>query len=114
MISGGVDIESGGLISLYGQILRLDRAQLTFSGLAGVAPELDLQTTSTLEDPTVGRGRDDLSTDPIALGTAGALAVGFGAAAIVTAIGFAVGGAVSETPQVCWVPSSRPSCLRWK
>ena len=63
VISGGVDVESGGLISLYGQVLRLDRAQLTFSGLAGVAPELDLQTTSTLEDPTVGRGRSDLFDD---------------------------------------------------
>lgn len=38
---------------------------------------------------------DDLSTDPIALGTAGALAVGFGAASVVTAIGFAVSGGVS-------------------
>lgn len=81
VISGGVDVESGGLISLYGQVLRLDHAQLTFPGLPGVSPELDLQTTSSIEDPTVGQGRPDLFTGSGAQGESSgldrALATGF-------------------------------------
>lgn len=60
LIQGDIDAESGGLLSVYGQTLRLDRAQVTFPGVPGVAPIIDLATTSSLEDPTVGQGRSDL------------------------------------------------------
>jgi len=64
IVEGAVDVEPGGRIYAYGQTLRLDQAILTFPGRPGVAPELELETTSSLEDPTVGRPGDfDLFTD---------------------------------------------------
>lgn len=60
LIQGDIDGEPGGLLSVYGQTLRLDQAQITFPGVPGMAPIIELATTSSLEDPTIGQGRSDL------------------------------------------------------
>ena len=64
-VAGTVDVEPGGLIRAYGQTLRLDKATVSLRGQPGVEPELDFITTSSLEDPSVGRGSAS-SLDPFA------------------------------------------------
>ena len=66
LIDGVLDAEPGGLITAYGQTVRLDQATVTLRGQPGAQPSLDLVTTTSLEDPSVVRrsGRGDL--DPFA------------------------------------------------
>ena len=75
VIEGGVDLEPGGLLFTFGQTVRVDRGSLTFPGIPGVAPEVDLETTSTLEDRTVGLRTGDPfgptnALPPVDVGTA--------------------------------------------
>ncbi len=72
IIAGGIDVERGGLLFAYGQTVRIDSAALTFSGLPGVPPELELETTSSLEDQGLGaRASNDVfySENPLAEGS---------------------------------------------
>lgn len=65
LIDGVLDVESGGLVSLYGQTVRLDQATVTLTGQPGAPPSFDLVTTTSLEDPSITRNaREDL--DPFA------------------------------------------------
>lgn len=63
VIEGRLDVDPGGLVFLFGQTVRLDRAILAYGGQAGVAPTLDLETTTSLEDPSIGtlEGLDPLT-----------------------------------------------------
>ncbi len=63
LVDGILDVDPGGLITAYGQTVRLDAATVTLRGQPGVEPELELVTTSSLEDPSVGQ-RDRRSLDP--------------------------------------------------
>ena len=65
LIDGVLDVESGGLVSLYGQTVRLDQATITLSGQPGAQPSLDLVTTTSLEDPSVSR-KPGSGLDPFA------------------------------------------------
>ncbi len=54
-IDGVLDVEPGGLVSIYGQTVRLDQATVTLSSQPGAQPKLDLVTTTSLEDPSITR-----------------------------------------------------------
>ncbi|MEM8996733.1 MAG: translocation/assembly module TamB domain-containing protein, partial [Acidobacteriota bacterium] len=52
-ISGSLEVDPDGRVYAYGQVIRLDRAALVFPGVPSVAPRLDLQVTTSLEDPSL-------------------------------------------------------------
>ncbi|MEM1179618.1 MAG: translocation/assembly module TamB domain-containing protein [Acidobacteriota bacterium] len=52
-IFGSLDVDPDGRVYAYGQVIRLDRAALVFPGLPSVAPRLDLQVTTSIEDPSL-------------------------------------------------------------
>lgn len=54
-IRGRVDIDPGGLLEVYGQTARIDRGTVVFVGPGD--PVIDLSTTSSLVDPTIGQLR---------------------------------------------------------
>ncbi len=54
-IRGRVDVEPGGLLFAAGQVFRLDHASATFAGDPNTDPRLDFATTSSLQDPSIGR-----------------------------------------------------------
>ncbi len=66
VLEGRIDIEPGGLLFAYGQTVRLDRAAIEYPGQAGAEPRLELETTSSLEDPSIGQlaGNDLLTAKP--------------------------------------------------
>ena len=63
VIDGKFRVEPGGRAFLFGQTLRIDRGVMTFPGQPGAEATLDLETTSSLDDPTISRlaGGDALS-----------------------------------------------------
>ncbi|MEE8277940.1 MAG: translocation/assembly module TamB domain-containing protein, partial [Thermoanaerobaculia bacterium] len=63
---GKLEVEPGGRIYAYGQTVRLDAATLIYSGRPDELPRLDLETTSSLEDPSIGRLR---GLDPLLAGS---------------------------------------------
>ena len=56
VLSGRIDVDPGGTLTAYGQTLRIDEASIAFSG-DSAAPRIVLETTSSLEDPSVKGGR---------------------------------------------------------
>ena len=60
VIEGGVDLESGGRLFTFGQVVQIDSGSVTWSGIPGTAPEVALETTSTLEDRSVGGRQGDI------------------------------------------------------
>ena len=63
IIEGRLEVDPGGLVHAYGQTVRLDSAAVVYRGLPEEVPELELQTTTSLEDPSIGRLAGD---DPFA------------------------------------------------
>lgn len=57
-IRGSIEVDPGGKIYAWGQVVRLDRAVLEFSGQPDVPARLDLTTTSSLEDPSIATPND--------------------------------------------------------
>ncbi|MFQ5526723.1 MAG: translocation/assembly module TamB domain-containing protein [Thermoanaerobaculia bacterium] len=55
IIEGRLDVDPGGLLYAYGQTVRLDRATIEYPGQEGFEPRLDIEATTSLEDPTIGR-----------------------------------------------------------
>ncbi|MCH7666454.1 MAG: BamA/TamA family outer membrane protein [Acidobacteria bacterium] len=55
IIEGRLEVDPGGLLYLYGQTVRLDKAVIEYSGQDGAEPRLDFEATTSLEDPTIGR-----------------------------------------------------------
>ncbi len=55
-LEGEVYVDPGGVVRAWGQTLRLDRAVATFTGDPNTDPRLELAITSSLDDPSVGRG----------------------------------------------------------
>jgi len=55
IVKGRVDLDPGGFIYAYGQAVRINSGHLKFPGVPGVAPELEVDTTTSLEDPSVTR-----------------------------------------------------------
>ena len=60
VISGRVDVDPGGKLTAYGQTLRIDEASIDFSG-DSAAPRVVIETTSSLEDPSVKDDRRALA-----------------------------------------------------
>ncbi|MCP3956494.1 MAG: BamA/TamA family outer membrane protein [bacterium] len=75
LLEGRIEVDPGGRITGYGQTVRIDEASLAFSGDAAVAPRLVLETTSSLEDPTLRQHRRGLPQN--SLGDTGPGAGGF-------------------------------------
>jgi outer membrane protein assembly factor BamA len=57
VIQGQIDIDPGGLLEAYGQTVRIDRGAFIFKGDPLLDPKIDLATTSSLDDPTIGQLR---------------------------------------------------------
>lgn len=55
-VYGRIELESGGLVEVYGQTARIDRGALIFSG-PPTEPEPALSVTTSLQDPTIARLR---------------------------------------------------------
>lgn len=55
LVDGRLDVEPGGLIFAYGQVLRVDQAGLVLAGRPGAEPRLEIATTSSLDDPSIAR-----------------------------------------------------------
>jgi outer membrane translocation and assembly module TamA len=61
VIVGSLEVDGGGLVFAFGQTVRLDRAVVTFTGDPFTDPQLELETTTSLEDPSLvgfGEGED--------------------------------------------------------
>ncbi len=54
-IKGRVDVQPPGLVFAYGQTLRIDHGSFTFTGDPINDPRIELATTSSLQDPSIGR-----------------------------------------------------------
>ncbi|MEL7061206.1 MAG: translocation/assembly module TamB domain-containing protein, partial [Acidobacteriota bacterium] len=57
-IDGTVTVDPGGRLYVYGQVVRIDDGAVEFSGDPRVGPNLDFQTTSSLEDPSIATPED--------------------------------------------------------
>lgn len=55
VVEGRLEVDPGGLLHAYGQTVRLDSAVIEYPGLEGADPRLDLEVTTSLEDPTLGQ-----------------------------------------------------------
>jgi translocation and assembly module TamA len=60
VVLGAIDIEHGGHIFALGQTVGIDHASLTFHGIEGASPELEIETFNKVEDTSLGNFR---STD---------------------------------------------------
>ncbi len=93
-LEGVVSVDPGGLVRALGQTLRLDRAIATFTGNPLTDPQLEVSVTSSLDDPSIGRG----SAGALALLEADAGPTGAGLeAALATAAAGAVGGTIASS-----------------
>lgn len=63
LVEGVVEADPGGLVTAYGQTFRIDQGEARFTGQPGVAPEIVLDTTSSIEDPSIRRS-DGSDLDP--------------------------------------------------
>ena len=61
VILGRIDVEPDSRLFVYGQTARIDQGGIVFTGEPGMPPQIELETTSTLDDPTLGRGGDQLA-----------------------------------------------------
>lgn len=93
-LEGVVSVDPGGLVRALGQTLRLDRAIATFTGNPLTDPQLEVAVTSSLDDPSIGRG----SAGALALLESDAGPSGAGLeAALATAAAGAVGGTIASS-----------------
>ncbi len=60
-IRGRVELDPGGLLYLYGQTARVDRGSLIFTGNPVEDPLINLSTTSSFQDPTIGQLRGTMA-----------------------------------------------------
>ena len=72
-LRGSIEVDPGGKVYAWGQVVRLDRAVMEFSGRPDVPARLDLTTTSSLEDPSIADSSDrrliaDMA-EPVPLGS---------------------------------------------
>lgn len=63
VLDGRMDIEPGGRVFLFGQTVRIDRGLIVFPGEPGAEAVMELDTTSSLKDPSIARLAGD---DPLA------------------------------------------------
>ncbi len=55
---GSIDITPDGRVYAYGQVLRIDKASLQLSGNPSLPSRLELETTSSIEDPSIATPED--------------------------------------------------------
>ena len=53
LVRGVLEVEPGGYLDAYGQVVRIDQGTLTLTGDPEAPPVLDLVTTSAFEDPMI-------------------------------------------------------------
>ncbi len=66
VIRGRIDVDPGGLFYAYGQTVRIDRGSLLFTGDPLTDPQIDLVTTTSLQDPTITQLRGEGPLDLLA------------------------------------------------
>ncbi len=60
VLAGRFDVEPGGRVRAFGQTVRIDGGSIDFPGVADLPATVDLDMTSSLEDPSIGSlARDD-------------------------------------------------------
>jgi outer membrane protein assembly factor BamA len=55
VLRGRIDIDPGGLFYAYGQTVRIDSGSLRFTGDPVTDPQVELTTTTSLQDPTISK-----------------------------------------------------------
>lgn len=63
VVRGRIDLDPGGRVFAYGQTVRIDRGSLLFRGDPLTDPQVDLATTSSLQDPRIARLSGDSPLD---------------------------------------------------
>ncbi|MCG8458596.1 MAG: translocation/assembly module TamB domain-containing protein, partial [Holophagales bacterium] len=71
-VRGSIETTPGGQVFAYGQVLRLDRAVLELTGDPTVPSQLELETTSSIEDPSIATPGDQALAAALANGSLGA------------------------------------------
>jgi outer membrane protein assembly factor BamA len=84
VIQGQIDIDPGGLLEAYGQTVRIDRGAFIFKGDPLLDPKIDLATTSSLDDPTIGQLRGQERPLDLLAGRAAEEGEGFATEKLVT------------------------------
>jgi outer membrane protein assembly factor BamA len=103
LIRGVVEVDSGGVVRIFNQAIRLERAALTYTGEPGAEPLLDLVTTDSAADPSIesiarqGAGTAVEGVDYEALGESVATFLGGPA---IGRLGEALGGAEIQVESV--------------
>ncbi len=62
IVAGSIEVDPGGLVTAYGQTVRIDQGSLVFSGVPGEPPRMDFETTSSSEDPRLRSQWDSVWT----------------------------------------------------
>ncbi len=98
IIQGRLEADPGGLLYLYGQTVRLDKATIEYPGQEGAEPQLDFEVTTSLEDPSIKPlTRADPFRDVAGSQPAAAPAASAAAADLARYVGDQFTGRVSET-----------------
>ncbi|MGH2668062.1 MAG: translocation/assembly module TamB domain-containing protein, partial [bacterium] len=63
ILRGRIDLDPGGLLWAYGQTVRIDRGSMLLTGDPLTHPQVDLTTTSSLQDPRIARLRGESPLD---------------------------------------------------
>jgi outer membrane protein assembly factor BamA len=66
VIRGDIEVDPGGLVYAYGQVVRLDQARLRYTGNPAVDPIIEATTTSSLDDPTLVQSAERRPLDALA------------------------------------------------
>ncbi len=61
-VAGTIDVDPGGLVTAYGQTVRIDQGSMIFSGVPGEPPRMDFETTTSGEDPRLRSQWDSVWT----------------------------------------------------
>ncbi|MFY9822065.1 MAG: translocation/assembly module TamB domain-containing protein, partial [Thermoanaerobaculia bacterium] len=66
VLRGRVDIDPGGLFYAYGQTVRIDSGSLLFTGDPATDPQVELTTTTSLQDPSIASLQGESPLDLLA------------------------------------------------
>ena len=98
VIEGRLEADPGGLLYLYGQTVRLDKAAIEYPGQEGAEPQLDFEVTTSLEDPSIkSLAGADPFRDSAASQTAAAPAASAAAEDLARYVGEQFAGRVGES-----------------
>ena len=66
VLRGTIDIDPGGLFYAYGQTVRIDSGSLRFTGDPATDPQVELTTTTSLQDPSISKLQGESPLDLLA------------------------------------------------